>query len=287
MLKIVRGDDMNGFLANRCGNRVGVWPVLVVAAFVLTACSSDEEIPYVERPAEDIFREASAALENEEFVEAAQLFDEVERQHPYSPFATQAQLMAAFAYYEDLKYDDAVLALERFIQLHPGNERVSYAYYLRALCFYERIVDVRRDQRMTEQARDALGEVVRRFPDSEYARDAQLKYDLTTDHLAGKNMEIGRYYLTRGNHNAAIGRFRRVVEDFDTTTHVPEALHRLVEAYLALGISQEAQAAAAVLGHNYPGNIWYQESYALLVDASLKPEDAGGSWLSNVLGSVL
>lgn len=256
-------------------------------ATALAACSSTEETPYVERPVEQLYQEAAAELDDESYIEAARLFDEVERQHPYSQWATRAQLMAAFAHYQALQYDDAIIALDRFIQLHPGSDDIAYAYYLKALSYYEQITDVRRDQRITEQALAGLGEVVRRFPDSAYARDAGLKIDLTNDHLAGKEMEIGRYYLRQGHYNAAIGRFRNVVEQYQTTSHVPEALHRLTEAYLALGVVDEAKAAAAVLGHNFPGSDWYVDSYALLVDADVRPEEPGsGSWLSRAWNSV-
>ncbi|MCA8908204.1 MAG: outer membrane protein assembly factor BamD [Rhodospirillaceae bacterium] len=245
----------------------------------LAACASDDTDPevFVERPADVIYLEATQTLENEEFADAATLFDEVERQHPYSPWATRAQLMAAYSHYLDLDYDQAILALNRFIRLHPGNEEVDYAYYLRALSYYEQISDVERDQEMTRRALDALGEVVTLFPDTDYARDARLKRDLTLDQLAGQNMTIGRWYLRQGYYQAAINRFNTVIQDYQTTTHVPEALHRLVEAYVALGLRDQAQAAAAVLGYNYPGSEWYLDSYALLVDEGIRPveDDAG------------
>jgi outer membrane protein assembly factor BamD len=267
------------------------FPRLPLAALLLasavTACSSTPEEPaYVERPAEQIYQEAEAAMKQERFKVAAQLFDEVERQHPYSEWATRAQLMAAYSHYEDLKYDDAILALDRFIQLHPGNPDVAYAYYLRALCYYEQMTDVRRDQRMTRLAMESLGEVVRRFPETEYARDAKLKIDLTNDHLAGKEMEVGRFYLNQRQYTAAIGRFRTVIENYQTTSHVPEALHRLVESYLALGVTDEAKTAAAVLGHNFPGSEWYTDSYALLVDANVRPERNEKSWISKAWSSL-
>lgn len=244
----------------------------VACLMALAGCGSgDDTIEYVERPAETIYTEAANALDERDFDEAAQLFDEVERQHPYSRWATRAQLMSAYAYYQNLEYDEAIIALDRFIRLHPGNDDVAYAYYLRALCYYERISDVERDQEMTELAMGALTEVVRRFPDTAYARDARLKYDLTQDQLAGREMTIGRYYLRQGHQQAAINRFRTVVDQYQTTTHVPEALHRLAEAYLTLGLVDEAQAAAAVLGHNYPGSEWYIDSYALLVDDGVRP----------------
>ena len=239
----------------------------------LSACSSSskDDLPYVERPVEQIYEEASKAMEEKEYKKASKLYDEVERQHPYSQWAARAQIMAAFAHYQSLKFDDAILALDRYIQLHPGSDQTPYAYYLKGLCYYEQITDVGRDQKITNQALEVLREVLRRFPESEYARDAKLKIDLTVDHLAGKEMEIGRFYLKQQNFMAAIGRFRKVVDDFQTTSHTAEALHRLVEAYLSVGLSTEARQTAAVLGHNFPGSPWYEDSYALLINAGVKP----------------
>ncbi|MBM3559407.1 MAG: outer membrane protein assembly factor BamD [Alphaproteobacteria bacterium] len=233
------------------------------AAIGLAACDKTEK-PYFERPAEDLYNDAMDSVLAGKYENANNLFQEVERQHPYSVWATKAQLMAAYASYVRGSYDDAVLALDRFIELHPGNRDVSYAYYLKALSYYEQISDVGRDQRMTERALAALEEVMRRFPDSKYSRDSRLKLDLVRDHLAGKEMEIGRYYLTRGYYLAAINRFRNVVDKYQTTTHVPEALHRLAEAYSALGIAPEARQSAAVLGHNFPGSDWYIDSYEMV-----------------------
>ena len=203
-------------------------------------------------------------MESRKYPQAVALFEEVERQHPYSLFATKAQLMSAYASYADQEFDDAINALDRYIELHPGNRDISYAYYLRALSYYDQIADVRRDQQITERAVENFEELVRRFPDSDYARDASLKLDLARDHLAGKEMEVGRFYLQRKNYTAAINRFQNVVDRYDTTTHVPEALHRLVEAFTAIGLINEAQDAAAVLGHNYPGSEWYLDSYELV-----------------------
>lgn len=264
--------------------RLPLTAILLSAA--LAACSSAKEDAYVERPADQLLSEADAAMKEDAFKKAAKLYDEVERQHPYSESASKAQLLAAYAHYQDLKYDDAILALDRFIQLHPGSPDVAYAYYMRALSFYEQITDVRRDQKMTRQALDALSEVVRRFPESQYARDAKLKIDLTNDHLAGKEMEVGRFYLRQQQYTSAIGRFRTVIENYQTTSHVAEALHRLVECYLALGVTDEAKTAAAVLGHNFPGSEWYTDSYALLVDANLRPERDEKSWLSKAWNSL-
>jgi len=261
---------------------------VVLSALLLAACGGDEseELAYVERPVNELYNEAVDELEAGNYRAAAPLFDEVERQHPYSIWARRAILMAAFSHYQVNDYDSAVIAAQRFIALHPGNPNVGYAYYLIALSFYEQITDVARDQRVTERALRGLEEVVRRFPDSEYARDARLKIDLTYDHLAGKEMHIGRWYLNRSQYVAAINRFRTVVTRFQTTTHTAEALHRLSEAYMALGISHEAQTAAAVLGYNYPGSEWYEFSYALLANDGLQPLENESSWISRAWNSV-
>ena len=222
-------------------------------------------------------------MEEGDFAAAAKAFEEVERQHPYSQWATRGQMMAAYAYYEASQYDEAVAAADRYIELHPGNEDVPYAYYLKGMCYYEQISDVGRDQEMTRRSLESFDELIRRFPESDYARDARLKVDLADDHLAGKDMEIGRYYQDRQQYVAAINRFRTVVEDYQTTTHVPEALMRITECYLALGVREEAQAAAAVLGYNYPSSPWYERAYALLEGQNLQPATASsGSWLGNL-----
>ena len=240
--------------------------VLTIAALALavTACGSSDEEAYVEGTVEELYNTGMDSLLAGDYDGASQMFDEVERQHPYSVWATKAQLMAAYAQYSASQYEDALNALDRFIQLHPGNRDIAYAYYLRALCYYEQVSDVKRDQKMTEFALDSFDELVRRFPNTKYASDAREKIDLTRDHLAGKEMDIGRYYLRQDQHLAAINRFRQVVEEYDTTTHVPEALHRLVEAYTALGLTQEAQKSAAVLGYNFPDSPWYVASYQLV-----------------------
>ena len=249
---------------------------LAAALLGVAACSSTEEDKYVERPVEQIYNSAVDALTAERYVTAAKEFDEVDRQHPYSVWATKAQLMAAYSNYQNNKYDDAIVGLDRFIQLHPSNRDVAYAYYLKALCYYEQISDVQRDSKMTELALKAFDEVVTRFPDTSFARDARLKIDLTYDHLAGKEMEVGRFYLTRGHYVGAINRFRVVIDKYQTTSHVPEALHRLVECYLALGLTEEARKMAAVLGHNYPGSQWYSDSYALVENGKLPEGDRPG-----------
>lgn len=254
---------------------------------LLAACSSTEEPKYVEQPVEELYNSAMDQLLATEYKESARLFDEVERQHPYSAWASKAQIMAAYAHYQDNKYDEAINALDRFIQLHPGSRDAPYAYYLKAISYYEQISDVGRDQKMTKLALDSLEEVVRRFPESRYARDATLKLDLARDHLAGKHMDIGRFYQSQGEYLAAINRFRMVITDYQTTTHVPEALHRLVESYLALGVTQEAESTAAVLGHNFPGSEWYSDSYLLLTGVDLRPEEHKDSWISRAWKSII
>ena len=255
--------------------------LLFALSLALGACSSDPEgfAEVKEDPIDQLYAVAMDHLNKREYKQAATAFDEVERQHPYSVWATKAQLMAAFAHYQDNKYDEAIVALDRFIQLHPGHRDIAYAYYLKGLSYYEQISDVGRDQKMTELAMQYLGEVVNRFPESKYARDASLKIDLTRDHLAGKEMEIGRYYLRQQQYLAGINRFAIVVKKYQTTTHVPEALGRMVEAYIALGLDMEAQKVAAVLGHNFPGSPWYQDSYRLVKGITLEPPpDAEGGW---------
>ena len=243
-----------------------VLPLLLVIAgpVLLAGCADSSKDVYVERPVETLYNAAMDDLLHENYAKAAKEFDEVERQHPYSVWASKAQLMAAYAHYQHNKFDDAITALDRFIQLHPSHKDVAYAYYLKAICYYEQIADVQRDQKSTEESMKALQEVVDRFPTSRYARDAKLKLDLTRDHLAGKEMAIGRYYERGQMYLAAINRYRRVIDNYQTTTHVPEALERLTECYTALGLSDEAQKMAAILGYNYPGSEWYTDSYTLV-----------------------
>ncbi|WP_306250635.1 outer membrane protein assembly factor BamD [Parvularcula sp. IMCC14364] len=244
-------------------------------ALGLAACSGNDtdardKFAYVERPVEALYQEAVDNMERRRFDEAILFFDEVERQHPYSSWARRAMLMSAFVKYEQTQYEDALADIERFLSIHPGNKDAPYAYYLRAMCHYERIRDVERDQDITRNALEALNDVMRRYPDTEYARDARLKLDMTYDHLAGKEMEVGRFYLRRNQHVAAINRFNNVVDNFQTTSHTEEALHRLVEAYLELGVLPEAQRHAAILGYNYPGGEWYEDTYRLFRSRNLE-----------------
>lgn len=263
--------------------------IMFLSVLALAGCAGDgtgDKAPGEGEPVEKLYNDAAAALDSEHYAEASTLFEEVERQHPYSQWATRAELMAAFASYKDLHYDEAILALDRFIELHPGHEDIDYALYLKALCYYEQISDVARDQAMTEQALEAFNVLIRRFPDSRYARDSIFKRDLTEDHLAGKQMEIGRYYMNRRQINAAINRFRTVVTDYQTTTHVPEALHRLVECYMTLGLRDEATRIAAVLGYNYPGSDWYQDTYKILDDQQRKQLLDDRNWVDRTVESL-
>ena len=245
---------------------------LVGLLFIVGCSSSDksEEVSEAEKPVESLYNEAADALDKKQYKQSTRLFNEVERQHPYSKWATKAQLMAAYAAYEGEDYIGSVLALDRFMRLHPGNKDIDYALYLKALNFYDQISDIGRDQDMTFQAKENFEGLLRAYPNSKYARDAKLKLDLTLDHLAGKEMSIGRYYLVRNQYHASIKRFMNVVRDYQTTTHTPEALHRLVEAYLSLGIQSEATRIAAILGYNYPGSVWYEDTYKLMDDSQRK-----------------
>ena len=219
---------------------------------------------YVARDVSSLYTAAKKSMDEGDYEQSAKLFDEVERQHPYSIWARRAQLMSAFNYYLGKKYPQAIASAQRFLTIHPGNAEAPYAQYLIGMSYYQQIDEVTRDQTMTQQASDAFGELVRRYPDTRYAADARLKMDLISDHLAGKEMEIGRFYQRSGQWLAATYRFRTVVEKYQTTTQTPEALERLVECYLALGVPEEAQKAGAVLGRNYPESYWYRQSLRLL-----------------------
>ena len=238
-----------------------------LATFTTAGCAgkrSSGDLPYVARDVETLYTAAKERLDRADFATAAALFDEVERQHPYSVWARRAKLMGAFSYYLAKDYPKAIEGAQGFLAVHPGNKDASYASYLIALSYYEQISDVSRDQRTTQLAMDALNDVIRRYPASRYAADARLKLDLTRDHLAGKEMEIGRFYQRRGQWLASIIRFQKVVKDYQTTGQTPEALFRLAESYTALGVRDEARKAAAVLGANYPGSVWYERAYDLV-----------------------
>ncbi len=241
-----------------------VLPALLAGCSILGGGDDEDELAYVARDVESLYAAAKDRLDRGDLQVAAALFDEVERQHPYSPWARRAQLMSAFTYYSRADYNQAISASQRFLSIHPGNKDAPYAYYLIALSYYEQISDVERDQAITRQALQALSEVQRRYPRSEYAADARLKIDLVNDHLAGKEMEVGRFYASTGKWLAAQLRFQNVVKEYQTTSHTPEALYRLTETSLALGLPDEARRFAAVLGANYPGNEWYEKAFTLI-----------------------
>jgi outer membrane protein assembly factor BamD len=232
---------------------------------------------YVARDVNTLYNAANDRLQRGQYMQAAQLFDEVERQHPYSVWARRAQLMSAFSWYAARDHNKSIESARRFLSIHPGNRAAPYAYYLIGLNYYEQISDVTRDQGITRQALDSLGELVRRYPDTRYAADARLKIDLVRDHLAGKEMEIGRFYQRRNQWLASVIRFRSVIDEYETTSHVPEALMRLTESYLALGIPDEAVRSAAVLGANYPGTQWYERAYRLVQQHAPQQAAAAGA----------
>ena len=253
--------------------------VVVIAALALSGCSLFHKkkkpvLVYEERPVELLYNAGADRMDRRQWGEAVNYFREVERQHPYSEWARRSILMTAYAHYESNDYAEAISDANQFISLYPGNVSTPYAYYLKATCYFEQIVDVGRDQASTSEAGEALREVAKRYPYTEYAADARLKIDMVQDQLAGKEMNIGRFYLRSGDPMGAIGRFRTVVEKYQTTSHVPEALYRLVETYLTVGLVGEAKRNGAVLGYNYPGDPWYSAAYALLTAKGYKPEVA-------------
>ncbi|KAF0675465.1 outer membrane protein assembly factor BamD [Profundibacterium mesophilum] len=274
-------------LSRAWGRRLAFAAVLPL---VLAGCSggfASRDVPLDSFSAEELFLRGEFEIESRNPEEAARVFGEVERLYPYSEWARRAVIMQAFAYHRDEDYENSRASAQRYLDFYSGEEDAAYAQYLLALSFYDQIDDVGRDQGLTFQALQALRAVIETYPDSEYARSAILKFDLAYDHLAGKEMEIGRYYLKRDHYTAAINRFRVVVEQFQTTTHTPEALLRLVESYLALGLTDEARTAGAILGHNFRATPWYQDAYALLTGRGLTLEPAGEGWLSSVYRQVI
>ncbi|WP_299140435.1 outer membrane protein assembly factor BamD [uncultured Tateyamaria sp.] len=248
---------------------------------------NSQEIPLEEFTAEQIFERGEFELEAGDLTDAAFYFSEIERLYPYSDWARRALIMQAFSHHRDKDYPNSRSAAQRFIDFYPDDDDAAYAQYLLALSYYDQIDEVGRDQGLTFQALQSLREVIERYPDSEYAKSAILKFDLAFDHLAAKEMEIGRYYLRRDNFTAAINRFRVVVEDFQTTSHTPEALHRLVEAYLSLGLTNEAQTAGAILGYNFQSTDWYEDSFKLLTGQGLEPRVLGNNWLNQVYRQMI
>ena len=257
----------------------------ILALVVLTGCGGFDfrrEGALDNYTAQEIFTRGEIELETGKPDEAAFFFGEIERLYPYSEWAQRALIMQAFAYHKAKDYPNSRSAAQRYLDFYPRTEDAAYAQYLLALSYYDQIDEIGRDQGLTFQALQALRTVIEVYPDTEYARASVLKFDLAFDHLAAKEMEIGRYYLKQRHYAASVNRFRTVVEDFQTTTHTPEALHRLVEAYLSLGLTDEAQTAGAILGRNYPSTEWYQDSYALLTGQGLSAVSVGDNWLSAI-----
>lgn len=269
--------------------RMAAMASALTLALALAACGGgNQEVPLENYTAEEIYKQGEMALETgRKPDDALRFFQEVERLYPYTEYAKRALIMQAFALHKSKKYEEARAASQRYLDLYPGEEDAAYAQYLMALSYYDQIDDVGRDQGLTFLALQSLREVIEKYPDSEYAQSAILKFDLAFDHLAAKEMEIGRYYLKRKHYTAAINRFRVVVQDFQTTTHTAEALHRLVEAYLALGFEEEAQTAAAILGYNYQSSPFYQDSFNLLKGRGLAPEARGDTWLTRVYRQMI
>jgi outer membrane protein assembly factor BamD len=269
-------------ISGRAFGRVGFALALMAA---LSACNRqtgpDESLSGFS--AEEIFRRGEFELETARRSEGSlRYFREVERLYPYTEWARRALVMQAYAHHRAREYEEARSAAQRFLDQYPGDEDAPYAAYLLALSFYDQIDEIGRDQGVTFQALQHLRRVIEDYPDTDFARSAVLKFELAFDHLAAKEMEIGRFYLKRGHHHAAINRFRVVVEDFQTSTHTPEALHRLVESYLSLGLRDEAQTAGAILGYNFEANPFYQDSFRLLTRQGLEPQARGESWLRTV-----
>jgi len=268
--------------------------ILMAAAVTLTlsACAGGSNRPrlaYEERPVELLYNTGYQRLQSRRWADAIDYFQEVERQHPYSEWSRRAILMQVYAYYQNGNYTESIAASDRFIALFPGSPSAAYAYYMRATCHFEQIVDVGRDQGQAQQALEGLRDVARRYPGSSYATDATVKIDMVNDQLAGKEMSIGRYYQRSNQPLAAIGRYKAVIDNeaFQRTSHTPEALYRLVEVYMTLGLKDEAERNGSVLGYNYPGSPWYAEAYALLTEQGEQPETAPTgrreSWLRRII----
>jgi outer membrane protein assembly factor BamD len=239
-----------------------------------------------EVPAPELYNDGLARIQKKDYEGAAKKFSDLEKQYPYSDWSRRALIMAAYAHYEGGQYEDSITEARRYLQMHPATPEAAYAQYLLAMSHFNQIPDVTRDQDKAEKALLALQELVDRYPNSEWAPDARQRIQVARDQLAGKEMEIGRFYLQKRNYTGAINRFRTVVSRYQTTRHVEEALERLTEAYLALGIVDEAQTAAAVLGHNFPDSPWYKDAYALLQKGGMEPRENSGSWISRAFRGI-
>jgi len=255
--------------------------LMLVPLGACTSLFSKDDDNYVEEPADKLYNEGLFLLNSDQKPkDAAKKFEEVDRQHPYSDWARKALIMTAFAYYQAGEYDDSITAARRYVMLHPGSQDAAYAQFLIGSSYYDRIPDISRDQDRTEKAVSELEEVVRKYPTTEYAVSAKRKIDVARDQLAGKEVDVGRWYMNRRDFTGAINRFKVVVTRYQTTRHVEEALMRLTEAYLSLGIVDEAQTSAAVLGHNFPDSPWYKDAYNLMRSRGIEPTENKNSWIS-------
>ena len=265
--------------------------IFALISLLFSSCSDSQNNIGIgvseDKAAEEIFNSGERELIRRRYNDAAEKFKEVERLYPYSDWAKRALIMQVYSFHKDKEYENVVSAANRFIEFHPKDKDIPYAYYLIGLSYYDQVLAIGRDQKLTQEALKIFKLIIKEYPDSEYASSSQIKFDFLKNQLASKEMEVGRYYLKRSHYVSAINRFRGIIEDFSTTSQVPEALHRLVEAYLSLGLTDEAQTAGAILGYNYKSNEWYERSFELLRSKGLKPKSLGNSWLSKIYRQVV
>ena len=265
--------------------------IFALISLLFSSCSDSQNNIGIgvseDKAAEEIFNSGERELLRRRYDDAAEKFKEVERLYPYSDWAKRALIMQVYSFHKDKEYENVVSAANRFIEFHPKDKDIPYAYYLIGLSYYDQVLAIGRDQKLTQEALKIFELIIDEYSDSEYASSSQIKFDFLKNQLASKEMEVGRYYLKRSHYVSAINRFRGIIEDFSTTSQVPEALHRLVEAYLSLGLTEEAQTAGAILGYNYKSNEWYERSFELLRSKGLKPKSSGNSWLSQIYRQVV
>lgn len=265
--------------------------IFALISLLFSSCSDSQNNIGIgvseDKAAEEIFNSGERELLRRRYNDAAEKFKEVERLYPYSDWAKRALIMQVYSFHKDKEYENVVSAANRFIEFHPKDKDIPYAYYLIGISYYDQVLAIGRDQKLTQEALKIFELIIKDYPDSEYASSSQIKFDFLKNQLASKEMEVGRYYLKRSHYVSAINRFRGIIEDFSTTSQVPEALHRLVEAYLSLGLTDEAQTAGAILGYNYKSNEWYERSFELLSSKGLKPKSSGNSWLSQIYRQVV
>ena len=272
--------------------RSRVSALIFATIFILLSNCSENQVgidnsPSEDKAAEEIFNSGEKEILRKRYGDAAEKFTEVERLYPYSDWAKRALIMQVYSFHKDQSYENVVSAANRFIEFHPNDKDVPYAYYLIGLSYYDQVLAIGRDQELAKEALRVFSLITKEYPESKYASSSQIRFNFLRDHLASKEMEVGRYYLKRSHYAPAINRFRGVIEEFPTTSQVPEALHRLVEAYLSLGLVNEAQTAGAILGYNYRSTEWYDRTFALLSSKGLKPKSSGNSWLSKVYRQVV